>query len=122
MKQVAFALLLLASASAEAEWKFVDSNEGGNIYVDFATIRKQGNVAKVWVLVDWTAPRRLENGKQFSSMKVQQEYDCGEKRYRTIFASFHSGSMGTGEVVDFDPGVGQWIPASEGFLKVVCKR
>jgi hypothetical protein len=42
MKQLTFALLFTLSTSAWAEWSVVDRTEGVLLYVDFATIRKQG--------------------------------------------------------------------------------
>jgi len=128
MKQLSFVLLLLASASAQAEWTLADSTNDANVYVDFAPVRKQGKLVTVWFLFDLTAARRTAKGATFGSMKIQEEYDCGEeRRFRKAYTSFHSGSMGAGEVVDFDPGVGQWVPIPPGspgerFWKKVCKR
>ena len=53
MKKVAFVLFLLVSASAEAGWTLVDTTEGGYIFVDLATIRKRGDLIKMWVLFDF---------------------------------------------------------------------
>jgi len=127
MKRVVFVLLLLASASAEAGWMLVDSSEDANLYANFAPIRKKGNLVTIWFLLDLPAARRVAAG-EYLSVKIQQEYDCGqERRYRKVFTSFHSGNMGSAQVVDTNPEVGEWVPispgdASERYWKSVCKR
>ena len=128
MKQVGFVLLLLATASAQAAWTLVDSGQDANVYADFAPVRTQGKLITVWFLFDFTATRRAGNGAEFVSMKIQEEYDCGEeRRFRKSFTSFHSAKMGKGDIVDIDPGVGQWVPIPPGspgerFWKKICKR
>ena len=127
MKRVAFVLLLLASASAEAGWMLVDSSKEGHAYADFAPIRKQGNLVTIWFLLDLAAARRVAGG-EYLSVKIQQEYDCGqERRYRKVYTAFHSGRMGSGQVVDVNLEVGKWVPippggAGERYWNSVCKR
>jgi len=129
MKQLSFVvLLLLASASAQAAWTLVDNTNDAVVYVDFAPVRKQGTLVTVWFLFDLMAAQRAANGAEFVSMKIQEEYDCGEeRRFRKAFTSFHSAKMGKGDIVDIDPGVGQWVPIPPGspgerFWKKICKR
>ena len=127
MKHLAFVLLLLASTSAKAGWTLVDDIQSGYIYFDFAIIQKRTNLITMWALFDLKAAKRVANGAESLSMKAHQEYDCGGRRYRSVYTAFYSGAMGTGELIDSNPVPGDWITvpaesAAQGFWKAVCKR
>ena len=57
MKKILFTLLLVfISPNSMAEWtKAAESDEksGYTVYVDFTSIRKANNIAKMWVLFDY---------------------------------------------------------------------
>ena len=54
MKLLIAALLAVFSTGAMAEWTYLTSSEDNayDIYIDNTTIRKRGNVAKMWELMD----------------------------------------------------------------------
>ena len=45
-------LLSVVSSSAVAEWTLVQTGKESNEYVDLATIRTSGNLAKMWTLTN----------------------------------------------------------------------
>ncbi len=101
MKLLIAALLTMFSTGAMAEWTYLTSNEDKtrDIYIDKATIRKQGNVAKMWVVFDHKSPRKAAGGESYSSEKSFTEYDCVEIRRSLLSTIYYSDNMGKGEAV-----------------------
>ncbi len=100
MKRLLFmTFLLLSSVPAYAEWVQIDKNdEGMTTYADPDSIRRKGDLAKMWALYDFKTIRTLE-GKSYLSYMVQREYDCAEERIRYLAFTFFSGNIGSGKVV-----------------------
>ena len=109
-KTILTMLLAVLSSSAVAEWIEVGGNETTAIYADPATIRKMGNMVKMWHLLDYMNTRGIEGFKPYISVKVQDEYDCKQERTRTLAISLHSGNMGEGEVLGTSTAPGNWRP------------
>ena len=101
-------LLVLSSGPSYAEWVFVsgDDDAGMTVYVDPDTIRRNGDLVKMWYLSD----RKTIEG--YGSIKTQREYDCAEARHRLLAASIFSGHMGQGQVLDDNLKEGQWVPVA----------
>ena len=115
-KALLMMLLGVVSSSAVAEWVEVGGNETTTTYADPATIRKTGNMVKMWHLLDYTKARGIEAHKPHLSVKMQDEYDCKQERTRTIALSLHSGNMGEGEVLGTSTDPGKWQPVSPDTL------
>jgi hypothetical protein len=116
MKQLFFfALLVLSSGPAYAEWVAVDGNEeaGVTIYADPGTIRRNGNLVKVWHLNDFKTVQ-IVKGNPYLSIKAQHQYDCTGDRERILALTKFSGNMGTGKVVYKDSNEGKWRPVAPG--------
>ena len=99
MKLLIAALLAVFSTGAMAEWTYLTSSEDNDrdVYIDKTTIRKRGNVAKMWELKDYKAPQK-EVGGSYLSDRLLYEYDCVEVRYRLLAITLFSGNMGSGQV------------------------
>jgi hypothetical protein len=115
------AVLILATTSAWADWvKYAETDEAV-LYFDPATIRKDGNLRRVWKVYD--LKERGSDGEL--SRRILEEYDCIGERWRTISLSAHSGSVASGEVL-FDgifPDTWHYVPPrtiSEHVFKLVC--
>lgn len=82
-------LIVLVSAPASAEWvKSWESKTSGTItYFDPDTIRKDGNLRRVWVLQELRI-----RGKEYGEMsrRALWEYNCPEGRFRSLQISFHT--------------------------------
>ena len=132
MKQLALVLVLAVfSGSAAAGWERVggkNERRGFYAYVDRATIEKSGSMAKMWVLVNYkTAQSDPPELKPFLSSKGQVEYDCKDKRIRTLAYSFYSGRSAGGTVVYSNSEPDEWQPISsdstgETLWKVACGK
>lgn len=126
-RAVLMMILAVMSSSAMAKWVEAGSKlDVVSTYIDPATIRKEGNMVKVWTLTDRKAPRTI-GGVTHLSMKQHEEYDCKEKQSRSHGASFHSRNMGKGKVVYSDSVTSEWEPvylgsAGEILWKIACEK
>ena len=125
MKQLVL-VMLLASTPAWAEWTLVRVGVDYDAYADLATIRRSGNMATMWSLLDFKSVQRVA-GTAFLSRTARYEYDCDGARSRTLALVLHSENMGGGEVVYSDADPGQWTPVfpdsiNEAVWKRTCKK
>jgi hypothetical protein len=74
------------------------SESGRASYADPDTIRRNGNLAKVWELPNEPVIRTYAN-KTIWSYKALIEYNCTEEQTRVLAEYAYSGQMGNGEVV-----------------------
>ena len=104
-------LLALSSGPVYAEWISVGGNDpiGMTTYVDPDTIRRKGNLVKMWQLNDFKTVQTVEENS-FLSAKKQREFNCAEERTRILAATQFSGNMGTGRVVWVNSDEQKWEP------------
>ena len=97
MKRLLMGLLLVMTATAaSAEWTRVDSKDEFISYVDRATIRRNGNLVKMWGLADYkTVQKSASTGASYLSSKAQDEYDCKEEKWRLLAFTRFDGKMGS---------------------------
>jgi hypothetical protein len=121
-------LLLQSNGQAYAEWDPIDiADNGRTTYADPDTIRRKGDLVKMWELHDFKTVQTAEAGS-FLSVKSQSEYACAEERVRILAYTEFSGNMGNGNVVwrrHF--GEGEWGPVEPESLgqkswKLVCGK
>ena len=121
-------LLVLSSSPAYAEWVTVGGNEeaGVTVYADPGTIRRNGNLVKVWHLNDFKTVQ-IVKGNLYLSIKAQHQYNCTENRERILALTKFSGNMGSGKVVYKDSNKGKWRPVAPGSVshdlgKLACSK
>jgi hypothetical protein len=104
-------LLVLNSGPVYAEWVLTSGNDdaGLTVYVDPETIRRKGNLVKMWQLYDYKTIQTVA-GDSLLSIKRYNEYDCTEERTRMLAYTWFSGNMGSGKVVYSTPDEQQWEP------------
>ncbi|HEX6825614.1 MAG TPA: surface-adhesin E family protein [Nitrospiraceae bacterium] len=92
--------LVLSSGHVYAEWVLVSGDDAAGlaVYVDPATIRRNGNLAKMWQLYDYKTVQTVA-GDSLLSMKRFNEYDCMQERTRMLGYTWFTGNMGNGNVV-----------------------
>ena len=121
-------LLSVVSASAAAQWSkwvMVDRGPYYVIYADIATIRKAGDIARMWDLSDTNTDKALGAVKQSPSIKIEREYDCNKQQLRVLCVSWHSENMGGGKTTGSDSNPGMLQPAVPGTIgerlwKIAC--
>lgn len=116
MNRFLIGCLLTVSWSAAAEWVSVGETDDLNVYVDPASITRNGNTVKMLALFDYKKPGEISEGT-YRSSRMEDEYDCENEQRRRVFLSAHSGQMGDGDVVLRNPRPGNWrlvLPDSMG--------
>jgi len=121
-------LLVLNSGPVYAEWVLTSGNDdaGLTVYVDPDTIRRKGNLVKMWQLYDYKTIQTVA-GDSLLSIKRYNEYDCTEERTRMLAYTWFSGNMGSGKVVYSTPDKQQWEPViprsiNRTLWKVACSK
>lgn len=115
-------LLAVVSSSAMAEWTKVSQDENSiTYYADYATILYEDNKAKVWHLYDFTKASRGD-----LSVKTQLEYDCKEKRVRTLSLTSYKLNGGRGKAFA-ESSRPDWRPVkpnslSDSIMKNACEK
>lgn len=123
MRVVLTLLMLLVACPVWAEWIVIGVTSNAVFYIDRATIRKNGDLRRVWVIQD--LKQRDSDGVM--SRRVLEEYGCKEKRRRILEISVHSERMAGGHNLDTDSTPSEWeriAPGvtAEGIFGVVCAR
>lgn len=103
IKHLRQALLVLATfllaGSAHAEWVSVGRNENFRIYLDQQLIRRDGDLAQTWQMMDFTAAQWEDPQTVVWSIKTLVEYDCSQPRFRNLGGEAYSEQMGVGKLV-----------------------
>ena len=126
-------LLLLSSGPVFAEWVAVEETPGlRTVYVDLDTIRREGNLVTLWLLMDFQSMQgNVGLGRfgldpsRFLSTKTQTQFDCAERRLRLLAYSEFLRHMGTGRRNDGYVDTGNWVPVkpdsmNQALWEVAC--
>ena len=116
-------MTVFTSSSSLAQWEKYGVTQEAFLYIDFSTVRKDGNLRKVWELQD--LKQRHKDGEL--SIRIRVEYDCKEERYRFLSATSHSSQMAQGNLVQSQTGPSSWTDVAprtvtEDLLKKVCSK
>jgi hypothetical protein len=118
------ALMLLVVLPASAEWMQIAESTSGNVFlIDPASIKKEGNIRKVWGITNRASP----DSYGVSSRKYRKEFDCSRERYRFLTNTSYTKPMGYGVALLTDSNAGQWVDIApdtvdEELLKVICSK
>ncbi len=86
-----------------SEWVVFEATPEATIYIDPSSIRREGDLAEMWALIDYPTPQPDKTGKQVLSDKLQYQYDCSGRQLSIIATSAHAGPMATGEIINVNP-------------------
>lgn len=106
-------LLVLSSGPAYAAWVKIHDNDRFTVYADPDTIRRQGDLVKMWILYDYKT-LQSSTGVAHLSDSIHLEANCTEKLQRSLAYTWWSGNMRDGTVVFNHSGEGNWIPIGSG--------
>lgn len=112
-KIILMLLLAIVSSSALADWVRVGTTSGEELYANPASIRKAGNLARMWDMTNHKAKKSFE-GRWYQSVRGLSEYDCQQGVSRVLAFSLHSLSFGKGEVIFNDASPHDWFPIPPG--------
>jgi hypothetical protein len=92
-------ILVVVNSSAAAEWTLVQTGKESNEYVDLATIRVSGNLAKMWTLTNISKNiKSIRAGEKAFAVKSVHEYDCKKHQSRLLFVAWYNDYMGIGGI------------------------
>lgn len=80
------------------DWTKVDDTEKATAYISLSTKRIEGDVVKVWALMDYKAPQR-DGDKLIRSRQTRFAFNCKEEWMSSIALIVRGGNMGTGEIL-----------------------
>jgi hypothetical protein len=95
MRLVLCLLLAFAASPAWAEWVKVVENNNGFTYIDPATIGKDGNLRRVWMIADL----KQRDRKGYMSRRALWGIDCKQERVRVLAETTHRDPMAGGTVL-----------------------
>jgi len=121
MRVVLALSLLLAAAPLRAEWLKVGETDMAVHYIDTATIRRDGTLARVWTVQDM----KEAGAEGVRSIRALEEYDCAQARFRYLSLTAHSAPMAGGLVIaahDLDDTWSARLPGAgpTAIEKIVC--
>jgi hypothetical protein len=121
--RIILCLLAFVTSPAWAEWVKVRETKDATFYIDPATIRKDGNLRKIWEVKDF---RERDTGGEMS-VRFLSEYDCREERYRVLALSSHTEPMAKGHTVISGDDPSPWVTIpldtlGKATLKRVCAK
>jgi hypothetical protein len=123
MKKLFLVCLMMLAGSAWAEWVMYSKDEEITFHFDPATIRKDGNMRRVWELQDFG--KRNKDGEM--SLRARVEYDCKQESYRVLGFSTHSQPLAGGTVLGTWGEDNKWMAIAprtiaETLLNIVCAQ
>jgi hypothetical protein len=132
MKRLLFVVLMMSCSVAWADWEFTGESNGGAIrhYHDKSTLRRDGVIAKMWTMNNFSREQENTADKMYSSSKSLVAFNCKNEGSAVVSIVQYSGSMGDGAVVwtaarkDTALEWGPIVPESvlEKFWKIGCQK
>ena len=124
MRLIICILSLLIASTALADWKMMFDSDSSTHYMDPTTIRKDGELRRVWEIID-SKVRHKKYGYLYHRYRI--EYDCQKKRSRILFSSLHTGPLASGTIRLSDDNVEAWLEIEpetieDSIFKVVCSK
>lgn len=119
--------LVMVSTGIMAEWTAVGESVSAFTYVNFATISKNGDMAKMSEMTDFKVAINEANGEKYFSQESYSEYDCKKGKSRILTLTDYSGHMGNGKVLYYDKFNAELSPnvtdsGGEIFWKLACGK
>ena len=127
MKPFLVSLLILIALPAWASWEFVVETESGTqVFLDFQTVRREGNRVKVWQLTNYPKPQNTPSGLEIFSLRTRYEFDCKDETSRMLAITAFPEQYARGKELGHEGESNKWehiAPRSthSEILKKVCK-
>ncbi len=112
MLAISVILSTVISGEVMAEWDRVYSNDKVVTYADTSSIRRKGNIVRLWSMFDFKAENTYTDGTVYLSVMRETEYNCKDNLQRMVAFTIHSGKMGKGRMIDSGTTPQDWKPVS----------
>lgn len=104
----------------------IQTSDNGNMYIDFDSIQKSGDLITVSTLSDYYSPRQ----KRELSSQWSELHDCKNKKFKALAINYYAENMGQGALIEafkLNAAETAWsdvVQYSVGELKanVICSR
>jgi len=106
----------LTCSGAMADWDRVYSNDKVVTYADTSSVRRKGNIVRLWSLFDFKAESAYSDGSAYMSIMRETEFNCKDNLQRMVAFSIHSGRMGKGRMIDSGTVPQDWKPVSKASI------
>jgi hypothetical protein len=97
MKRLLFLFLLTVCSPSWAEWVHISTVENIEFYYEDKSIRRNGEVSKMWTL--FSGLNDSIEGKNYQSFSRLYSYDCKNEVTKVLRIVFYSGVVSQGKVV-----------------------
>lgn len=121
-------LLGMPASAAEHDWTLLQTGEEKvvSILVDYATLKRDGDVIRVWAMLNFANAQTLKNGSKYLSSLMHVDIDCNKELHRVGYTHVAEKANGQGKVLMMSEGSTKWSPVvpesmSSNVFAAVCK-
>jgi hypothetical protein len=107
-------LLVCATGTALADWVRIRSDGTVTVLADSGSVSRSGDMATMWSMINYTTPRKTDDGEEYLSSRQRLEYDCIDKLSRRLEFDRYSDLSGLGRAVYSNKNVSAWSPVAPG--------
>lgn len=126
MHKFLMVVLVVWSSQVLADWTMVQTNDNGNMYIDFDTVQKSPGLVTISTLNDYY----VQQIKGEMSSQWLELHDCKNKKFKALSIQYYAGNMAQGDVLatyrlpEAETGWSDVVPYSIGEVKanVICSR
>ena len=124
---VCLCLSTLSGYALASDWVSLGLADHATYGIDRASIEKDGQLRRVWTMLDYREPQKSSQGKTYRSSRALMEMECAKHQVRTRSMSLYSGHQLGGEALTSEGVFDQWqaVPPNSlvaTMFKVVCER
>ena len=124
---VCLCLSTLSGYALASDWVSLGLADHATYGIDRASIEKDGQLRRVWTMLDYREPQKSSQGKTYLSSRALMEMECAKHQVRTRSMSLYSGQHLSGEALTSEGIFDQWqaVPPNSPvatMFKVVCER
>ncbi|MDO9151559.1 MAG: hypothetical protein Q7U33_09300 [Methylotenera sp.] len=125
-KYLMMLVLVFISSKAFAEWTMIQTNDNGNMLIDFDTVQKAENLITVSTLNDYY----VQQPKGEMSSEWLELHDCKNKQFKALSIKYYAENMAKGSLLatyhlpESETAWSAVVPYSIGEVKanVICSR
>jgi len=107
-------MLVCATGTALADWVRIRSDGAVTVLADSGSLSRSGDMATMWSMINYTKPRKTEDGEEYLSSRQRMEYDCADILSRRLEFDRYSDLSGLGRAVYSNKNASAWGPVASG--------
>ena len=126
MKKILFLVLFFSVSFAKAYTLVATSENSVDFFVDISSLQIKGNYVRAWEKTNLPSPKLID-GSYYQSTRSYEEYDCKERKSRTLsWSVFLEKDLKGGLVLSYSKAA-DWDfiapnTTANKMMNVVCKK